>query len=49
VRTNQGNAYKAVDGEFVATLAGTYYFIWTISNSGRKPAKDDVPYPAPLT
>ena len=35
VRTNQGNAYKAVDGEFVATLAGTYYFIWTISNSDR--------------
>jgi hypothetical protein len=27
VRTNQGNAYKAVDGEFVATLAGTYFFI----------------------
>ena len=32
VRTNQGNAYKAVDGEFVVTLAGTYFFIWTISN-----------------
>ena len=32
VRTNQGNAYKAVDGEFRATLAGTYFFIWTISN-----------------
>lgn len=32
VRTNQGNAYKAVDGEFVASLAGTYFFIWTISN-----------------
>jgi uncharacterized protein YdeI (BOF family) len=32
VRTNQGNAYKAVDGEFVATMAGTYFFIWTISN-----------------
>ena len=35
VRINQWNAYKAVDGEFVASLAGTYFFIWTISNSDR--------------
>ena len=32
VRTNQGKAYKAADGEFRTTLAGTYFFIWTISN-----------------
>lgn len=33
IRLNLGNSYKSVDGEFVASVDGTYFFIWTISNS----------------
>ncbi|CAC5426834.1 C1QL [Mytilus coruscus] len=35
VRLNLGNLYKSVDGEFVANVDGTFFFIWTISNSDR--------------
>ncbi|CAG2190493.1 C1QL [Mytilus edulis] len=35
IRLNLGNSYKSVDGEFVSSVDGTYFFIWTISNSDR--------------
>ncbi|XP_063404466.1 complement C1q-like protein 4 [Mytilus trossulus] len=33
VRLNVGSLYKSVDGEFVSSVSGTFFFIWTISNS----------------